>query len=468
MILALFRNLILLVFLFISPIGYLFAQVTLLVDAIPANTPSGDNIYVAGNFQNWQAGDPNYVLQADGQGHFLITLNSISNPMKFKFTRGSWSSVEGDANGNFRPDRTFTPTGSIDTLRLQIQSWEDLSGSGSGSTANEQVSIMDPAFAIPQLNRNRRIWIYLPADYATSNKSYPVLYLQDGQNLFDAQTSFAGEWQVDETLTALEQAGDYGIIVVGIDNGGANRISEYSPWVNPSLGGGDGDKYIDFIIQTLKPHIDSTYRTLPGRETTGILGSSMGGLIAHYGGLSRQDVFGKVGVFSPSFWFSPQVNTFTRVTPRSHPGKFYFLAGANEGGNMVSNMRKVYDEMLRQGFDSSELKFEVKTDGQHAEWFWGREFGPAYQWLFGDLSLAAELAPAQPMLWAYPNPVEKILQVQTRLQAHVQLFDLTGKLLYRWTVSSSAGIDFTDVAPGVYLLRINDGKRVYNRKLVRR
>src|SRR5690606_36165183 len=144
----------------------------------------------------------------------------------------------------------------------------------------------------------------LPPDYETSAKYYPVLYMHDGQNLFDVRTSFSGEWKVDEHLDSLFLLGDPGCIVVGIDNGGTNRINEYSPWVNPQYGGGQGDQYIEFLIETLKPYIDQNYRTLPDAEHTGIMGSSMGGLISYYGGLTNQNVFGRIGAFSSSFWFS--------------------------------------------------------------------------------------------------------------------------------------------------------------------
>lgn len=136
-------------------------------------------------------------------------------------------------------------------------------------------------FIPPQLNRMRRIWVYLPPpDYGTTNRSYPVLYMFDGQNLFDSATSFAGEWGgVDEALEKLyTERGGFSIIVVGIDNGGGDkRIDEYAPWVNEEYGrgGGEGDAMVRFIVETLKPYIDSHYRTVPNE--TGIMGSSSAG-----------------------------------------------------------------------------------------------------------------------------------------------------------------------------------------------
>lgn len=153
---------------------------------------------------------------------------------------------------------------------------------------------------MPQLDRNRKIWLYLPPDYSTSTKNYPVLYMQDGQNLFDNATSFAGEWQVDETLNSLFAGGDYGAIVVGIENGGGERLNEYSPWNNPSYGGGLGDQYVAFLANTLKPYIDANYRTRPEPQFNALIGSSMGALISTYGATEFPNIFRKVGSLSPA------------------------------------------------------------------------------------------------------------------------------------------------------------------------
>src|SRR5205085_11725242 len=127
-------------------------------------------------------------------------------------------------------------------FNLTVLSWEDISGSGPSSTAAANVQVLNTSFFMPQLNRSRKIWLYLPPDYYTTSKTYPVLYMEDGQNLFDNATSFSGEWQIDETLNTLHSQGNYGAIVVGIDNGGGERLNEYSPWVNATYGGGQGDQ----------------------------------------------------------------------------------------------------------------------------------------------------------------------------------------------------------------------------------
>ena len=444
-----------------------YAQVTFIIDAIPAHTPAGDQLYVAGNFNNnnWNPGDTAFILPPNGQGQFVLTIAGVpTGLMEYKFTRGSWATVEGNANGNVRPNRTYTASAG-DTIYHQVLSWEDL-GSGTG-TANSEVQIYDPSFYMPQLNRNRRIWLYLPPDYATSGKHYPVIYMQDGQNLFDANTSFSGEWEVDESLTALHQQGDYGAIVVGIDNGGGNRIDEYTPWAHPMHGGGDGDVYINFIVQTLKPHIDSSFRTLPGPETTGLIGSSLGGLISFYGGIKHQDVFGKLGVFSPSFWFSNSVYSFAQAQGHQQPMRIYFLAGEQESTSMVPDMQAMYNLLLNNGFSATELAFVTKQDGTHSEWFWAREFPAAYQWLFGQLSLdiAPDNTPKVP--WAFPNPFTQKIWVKSDQPARVQLFDIQGGKIASWRITASDSLDLSAFPSGTYVLQMRSKVGRFQQRIVK-
>jgi len=268
----------------------LIGQVTFIISSLPESTPSEDIIYLAGDLNSWNPGNPDFALEKNTDELWFITLpgQPDGSQIEFKFTRGDWGTVEKGANGEEIANREFT-FGNGDTVYVEILTWADTGGSGS-STAAENVFIIDENFYIPQLDRTRRIWIYLPPDYDNSNEHYPVLYMHDGQNLFDAFTSYLGEWEIDETLNELAEDGYQVPIVVGIDNGGEERMNEYNPWVNPQYGGGQGDEYIDFLVFNLKPYIDENYRTLSGKENTGIMGSSMGGLISQYGALKFQDV----------------------------------------------------------------------------------------------------------------------------------------------------------------------------------
>lgn len=274
------------------------------------------------------------------------------------------------------------------TIEASI-SWDNLLGSKSDNpSVQKNVYLMDMDFYIPQLERNRKVWVYLPPDYETSAKRYPVIYMQDGQNLFNEKTSFSGEWKVDETMNALFNAGDYGAIIVAVENGGWRRLDEYSPWYNDQLeAGGEGKEYGEFIVKTLKPYIDATYRSLPNREYTGLIGSSMGGLISHYVAMEYQDVFSKVGVLSPSFWFSKE--TYTHTTSKGKRGnlKYYTIAGQGEGTEMVSGLNKMVDMLGTMGHGSESIRKIIHPDGKHSETYWAREFGNAYKWLFADLNL---------------------------------------------------------------------------------
>lgn len=366
------------------------AQLTLRLTSVPAGTPADAAIYVAGNFNGWNAASPEYRMTRDGGGYFITLREPVDGAVEFKFTLGSWDTAEADLAGRDVANRTFTATATGDaTYTGTVTAWVDPgTRHRPASTASRGVTVLDAAFPMDELGRTRRVWLYLPPDYATSRKRYPVLYLHDGQNVFDAATAFAGEWGVDEALNALHARGDEGVIVVAVDNGGQKRLDEYSPWKNARYGGGEGDAYVDFLAKTLKPYVDRHYRTRADADHTGILGSSMGGLISLYAGLKHPEVFGRVGVFSPALWFSPAIFSYAAAAdPRRPRARFYFVTGAREGvapevyvrdqGRMVEALAALG---CRRG---TELSAAVRPDGEHAEWFWRREFPVAYQWLFG-------------------------------------------------------------------------------------
>jgi len=251
------------------------------------------------------------------------------------------------------------------------------------STASKNVTILEKEFVIPNLNNiSHKIWVYLPPNYEVSTKKFPVIYMHDAQNLFDDKTSYIGEWKVDESLNELFHTTKKGFIVVGVENGGEERINEYTPWPNEKYGGGKGAVYIDFIVNTLKPYIDETYRTKAQQKYTGLVGSSLGGLISYYGGLKYPNTFGKIGALSTSFWFSDKVIDFTIQNGNINNVKMFLLAGEKEGEEMVESTNKTEKLLLETGFKSKNLTSKIVSEGEHNEAFWSTEFLGIIKWLY--------------------------------------------------------------------------------------
>jgi predicted alpha/beta superfamily hydrolase len=297
---------------------------------------------------------------------------------EFKFTRGDWGKVEKNAAGGDVPNHVLEIGGDT-TVQYTIGSWG--TQSEKVHTASAQVHVIDTAFAVPQLNTTRRIWIYLPKGYQTSNKRFPVLYMHDGQNLFDAYTSGYGEWGVDEILDSLQDAGKGPAIVVGIDNG-PERINEYIPFDDAKYGKAKGDAYVDFLVKTLKPFIDKHYRTLPAANQTAIAGSSLGGLISYYAVTKYPQTFGKAGIFSPSFWIAPQLYDRIDSLPAKMNNKLFFYIGEKEGAEYVKDMTRMEEKLAAN--TSTLLYSAIDPDGVHNEFYWHKWFPEFYNWIMAD------------------------------------------------------------------------------------
>ncbi len=227
----------------------------------------------------------------------------------------------------------------------------------------------------PQLGNTRPIVVYLPPSYArTVRKRYPVLYMHDGQNLFDATTSFVGiEWGVDETMEQLSHEG-IEAIVVGIWNT-PQRMAEYCPF--PQWFEGRGEAYLDFLVHTVKPLVDHTYRTRREREHTGIFGSSMGGLISLYAFFTRPQVFGFVGAMSPAFWVgNGAIHALVRARP-CVPGRIYIDHGTEE-----YNPQRMREVLIEKGYRlGATLRYVTERGGQHHESAWARRLPEALRFL---------------------------------------------------------------------------------------
>lgn len=333
----------------------------------------GDTIYLAGSFNGWNPADPKY-------GFLPGTALVISLPgggFEYKITRGSWDKAECQADGGSVPNRQLILS-SDTVLRLQVAEWSDrVAPKPKRSTASKQVKIMRTAFYAPQLKRYKRIWIYLPEDYA-SGRRYPVLYMHDGQNLFEDTCSYAGEWGVDEYLDSLKKGA---CIVVGIDHGGEKRFNEYNPYAHARFGEGEGRQYVDFIVKTLKPWVDKKFRTLRGRQHTYIAGSSMGGLISMYAILQYPKVFGGAGIFSPAFWTAPEIMNLISKKGKQVKGSVFFYAGKLEGETMVPHTLQAMQKL--RAVSKATIRTVIRDEGMHNEARWRVEFPGFYEGMLG-------------------------------------------------------------------------------------
>jgi alpha-glucosidase len=244
------------------------------------------------------------------------------------------------------------------------------------NTASNQVSTF--TIEAPQLHTKKTIWVYLPKSYSTSEKHYPVIYMFDAQNLFDAKTSFVGEWEIDEYLDTLAT---HESIIVGIEHGNDKRIEELTPYKHLTYGRGNGDTFMNFIIHTVKPQIDRNYRTLSDSQHTTIFGSSLGGLLAFYAVLQYPDTFGNAGIFSPAFWVNPEIFDLASKVPINKRARFYFLAGTDESETMISDLERMITILKTEGISIDNIKQNIIEDGKHNEELWSTNFPQAYQWL---------------------------------------------------------------------------------------
>ncbi len=240
--------------------------------------------------------------------------------------------------------------------------------------------LQDFDITIPPYNAPRKVRLLLPFDYANTTRRYPVIYALDGQNLFQAETAFGGRhWKIPETMAKMPKR--FQAIFVGIDNAGSNRIHEYAPYKRGRQGGGGLD-FMHYLIKEIKPQVDQSYRTLPHAETTGIIGSSMGGLLALWAGLRFGEVFGRVGVLSPALWFNPQVFQLAGHDV-GEKSKFYISGSMRESVRMESGLNRLHEALHRGGFTHEQFRVVIRERGRHNESLWAREFPKMHRWLFG-------------------------------------------------------------------------------------
>ena len=235
-------------------------------------------VYISGNFNNWRTQDKEFMMEKIGNSSYHYKFSHDFNypeELLYKFTKGDWSDVEIDIKGNRTENRsTKIHTGiKKEHVARWRKNWLPFK-----QNYLPQVLLISDEFEIPQLNKTRKIWALLPHDYDNSSEDYPVMYLQDAQNLFNESAEF-GNWEIDKKLAVMSEYKIGKIIVIAVEHADEDRIKEYNVG-KTVLGKGEGKKYIRFVTETLKPFVDENFRTKKERQFTGIGGSSLGGLVS--------------------------------------------------------------------------------------------------------------------------------------------------------------------------------------------
>ena len=348
---------------------------------LPDSLVTNDTLYIAGSLPqlgNWQ---PNAVplIKVDKNTYQLKVKLPINANIEYKFTRGSWNKEEVLADGTIPGNKYLTVTQNL-TVTHQVENWCDrFYKPVGGITGNLQYH---HNFYANRLKNERTIVVWLPESYEKKlQKHYPVLYMHDGQNLFDPNTSYIGvDWQMDETADSLIKQGEIEeIIIVGIYNT-TDRVEEYSDTKK-------GRAYMDFIINDLKPFVDNNYRTLPDREHTAIMGSSMGGLISLYLIWRYPDVFSKAGCLSTSLLWNDgallkEIENFAGQKPEI---KIYLdSSGKGSEGRMKPHYEKLNDLLISKGFvEGVDLEYYFDKEGDHSERSWAKRAWRPLKFLFG-------------------------------------------------------------------------------------
>lgn len=238
------------------------------------------------------------------------------------------------------------------------------------------------------LRNQRDLVVYLPPGYHEQpQRRFPVLYLHDGQNLFDGATSFVPgmDWHVGQTADDfILTGGVQPLIIVGIYNAGKARIQEYTPTKAPRLGGGRADRYAKFLMQEVMPFIQREYRTIEDYRVTGMGGSSLGGLLSLYLGLKHPHVFGRLAALSPSVWWNQRViHRFAAAAPVEPRPRIWLDIGTKEGPRIVQEVEQFRDILLQKGWQfGRDLQYQRVEGAEHNEAAWAQRVGPFLQFLY--------------------------------------------------------------------------------------
>ncbi|WBS01944.1 alpha/beta hydrolase-fold protein [Pseudoduganella sp. SL102] len=339
-------------------------------------------------------GQPVYSTPLAAQlaaGRYTVELTDFINMSSLQS-----NATYADAGGKAGPMNRFD----IHGLRLLATS-----APAPAPVAKGRLEIVD-RFASPQLGNERKLRIWLPPGYdSNAGKRYPVLYMHDGQNLFDQKTAYSTEWHIDEVADRLAAQGDMReIIVVGVDNT-PDRNAEYTPCCDPRWGGGKVAAYGRFLADTVKPYIDSHYRTLPDRANTAVMGSSFGGLASLYMAQHHADVFGHAGIMSGSFFWNGGALVGTAPRAAATPVRLYVDAGTGMDG--VESTRAFHKALLDKGWRAGGNLLYVEDEGGiHNERAWAGRVHRALTWFFPPAQPRSGKSASAPVAQAAPKSMQ--------------------------------------------------------------
>jgi enterochelin esterase-like enzyme len=358
----------------------------------PASTPPHEALHVTGSLPElgaWDGRGRPLEAARDGALAAVVSLVGADTSFEYKITRGVWYTVEKGAGGEEIANRAGrVEPGRLVRLEASPAGWADLVPPGSGTLVGEVRRWQ--GVRSEHLERPRDVLVWLPPGYRDdSRRRYPVLYAHDGQNLMDAETAFGGrEWRLDEALDAAIRAGEVPpFIAVAVGNT-ADRIGEYTPTATPEYGGGSLPAYGRFLVDELKPMIDHHFRTRTRALDTAVMGSSLGGLASLWLGLAHPEVFGRLGVVSPSVWWDGRV-ILQAVNDFEGPAlaRVWVDIGSEEGrgGETVADARALRDALVAKGFDAGgRLAYREYPGAGHDEGAWAARLPELLRFLLAE------------------------------------------------------------------------------------
>lgn len=365
---------------------------------VPAGTPEETELFIAGNIAALGPWQPNaFRMKRSQSGRFTAQLRlSRGTVLEYKFTRGSWASVEKAPDGQEIPNRRWKVDGDA-VIEVEIAAWAKPAAprvnTGTGNLRWKN-------FTSRVLGGERRVTVWLPPQYQDSDgMRFPVAYFLDGQNVFDAaRAAYGMEWRADEAATELADSFN-ALILVAIDNS-PERMNEYTPVthiMNDRQVGGKADDYLKFLCEELKPWIDSEFPTRTEPEHTTIVGSSLGGLFVLHAMTTRSDIFGNGIAMSPSlFWGEAaavqRAKSWSPPTELSSPLRLWVDMGTREGNSengqkqLIDRVKELESILQTRGGESLQVHLVIAEDAQHNEDAWAKRLPDALLFAsFGEL-----------------------------------------------------------------------------------